>query len=93
MSLKQSSKILVITLQTHGVDDEFKLEWQTGTYYCQATLFSPHSSPAEQKMEALRSQTVTLSWLETTAERLKLKMMIKNQFPFGLNCRYYKFPW
>lgn len=64
MSFKQSDKILVITIQTRSVDDEFKPDWQTETDCC----LSRQSSPAEQKMEALLIQTMMSSLLETTGE-------------------------
>lgn len=61
MSFKQSGKILVVAIQTHRIDDEFKPDWSTETDYCQAPLLGPQSSPAEQKMEALLIQTMMSS--------------------------------
>lgn len=58
MSFKQSGKILVIAIQTHRICDGFRANWRTGTDCCQATLLTPQCSPAEQKMEALLSQTM-----------------------------------
>lgn len=64
MRFKQSEKILLITIQTHLIDDEFKPDWRTVTDCCQATLLSPQSSPAEQKMGALLIQTMMSSLLK-----------------------------